>query len=129
MGYRVFTEEFKKQVVEESIDRKEVASVARKYNISTSSIFKWRKRMEREEQEEESKHIYTKEYMKMVVKTRLTKKHTAKSCSKIFKIPEYLVTFWTQEFEKEVMEEIRAERFARKRRVFVHATSHSGYLK
>ena len=66
----------------------------------------------------------------MVVKTRLTKNNTSKSCSQMFKIPEYLITFWTEKFGDEVRKEIEAERQSNKRKPRgIHVTSSAVYWK
>lgn len=125
MGRKVYTEEFKQQVLADSYEKNEVTMVAKKYGIHPSTLHKWK----RQQKAIEDDTAYTRDYKKAVIKTKLLKKYTAKKCSQIFKVPEYLVTFWEQELGSELMEEIRTQRYIKKRRVFVHATSHSGYWK
>jgi transposase-like protein len=113
VGYKKFTTEFKRKVVAESNARHEVKSVAKEYGIDSSTLFKWRKQNLDEDKEENAP--YSREYIKMVVKTRLTKNNTSKSCSQMFKIPEYLITFWTEKFGDEVRKEIEEEKQYNKR--------------
>ena len=128
MGYKKFTTEFKRKVVAESNARHEVKSVAKEYGIDSSTLFKWKKQNLDEDQEE--KAPYSREYIKMVVKTRLTKNNTSKSCSQMFKIPEYLITFWTEKFGDEVRKEIEAEQQRNKRKHRgIHVTSSAVYWK
>lgn len=128
MGYKKFTTEFKRKVVAESNARHEVKSVAKAYGIDSSTIFKWKKQNLDEDKEENA--TYSREYIKMVVKTRLTKNNTSKSCSQMFKIPEYLITFWTEKFGDEVRKEIEAERQSNKRKPRgIHVTSSAVYWK
>lgn len=124
MGRKGYTEEFKRKVLTESCKRKKVAEVAREYGVDQSTVHRWE-----QEKKGDKKVKYTKEYMKMVVKTKFLKNYTAKECAKLFKLPEYLVTFWTDEVKDEVLEEIRLQKLVKRKRVFVHATSHSGYYK
>lgn len=128
MGYKKFTTEFKRKVVAESNARHEVKSVAKAYGIDSSTLFKWKKQNLDEDKEENA--TYSREYIKMVVKTRLTKNNTSKSCSQMFKIPEYLITFWTEKFGDEVRKEIEAERQSNKRKPRgIHVTSSAVYWK
>lgn len=128
MGYKKFTTEFKRKVVAESNARHEVKSVAKKYGIDSSTLFKWKKQNLDEDKEENAP--YSREYIKMVVKTRLTKNNTSKSCSQMFKIPEYLITFWTKKFGNEVRKEIEAEQKRNKRKPRgIHVTSSAVYWK
>ena len=128
MGYKKFTTEFKRKVVAESNERHEVKSVAKEYGIDSSTLFKWKKQNLDEDKEENAP--YSREYIKMVVKTRLTKNNTSKSCSQMFKIPEYLITFWTEKFGNEVRKEIEAEKQRNKRKPRgIHVTSSAVYWK
>ena len=48
----------------------------------------------------------------------------------MFKIPEYLITFWTEKFGDEVRKEIEAERQSNKRKPRgIHVTSSAVYWK
>ena len=126
MGYKKISKDLKRKILKEVEETKEVISVAKKYGVDPSSIFKWKKYGI-----EAKRREYTKEFRKQVVKEKVVKKLHVQECGAIYGVPGYLVRFWEDELVEEVKEEIRQSRFKKKQheRRFVHATSHSGYWK
>lgn len=124
MGYRSISKALKKKILKEVEETKEVTSIAKKYGVDPSSIFKWKK------YGIETKRIeYTKEFRKQVIKEKVVKKLHVQECGAIYGVPAYLIRFWEDELVEEVKEEIRQSRFKKQqyKRKFVHATSRSGY--
>jgi transposase-like protein len=126
MGYKNISKALKEKILKEVEETKEVASVARKYGVDPSSIFKWRKYGI-----EAKRREYTKEFRKQVIKEKVVKNLHIQECGAIYGVPGYLVKFWEDELVEEVKEEIRQNRFKKKQceRRFIHVTSHSGYWK
>lgn len=126
MGYKKISKDLKRKILKEVEETKEVTSVAKKYGVDPSSIFKWKKYGI-----EAKRREYTKEFRKQVVKEKVVKKLHVQECGAIYGVPGYLVRFWEDELVEEVKEEIRQNRFKKKQheRRFVHVTSHSGYWK
>ena len=125
MGFKKLTNEFRERALEDYANGMKLCDVAKKYDISESSIMKWRRCGL-----PEVRVKYTQEFKRMVVEEKIRKNLTIETCCEIYGIKKYLLKFWLKELKEEISKEIRKEKFTRKkRRRFVHATSHSGYWK
>ena len=69
MGYKKISKDLKRKILKEVEETKEVTSVAKKYGVDPSSIFKWKKYGI-----EAKRREYTKEFRKQVVKEKVVKK-------------------------------------------------------
>ena len=66
MGYKKISKDLKRKILKEVEETKEVTSVAKKYGVDPSSIFKWKKYGI-----EAKRREYTKEFRKQVVKEKV----------------------------------------------------------
>ena len=69
MGYKNISKALKRKILKEVEETKEVTSVAKKYGVNPSSIFKWKKYGI-----EPKRREYTKEFRKQVIKEKVVKK-------------------------------------------------------